>query len=57
MRKLPVSDTRERYIASGLITPDPIRSAPPMSADELDERGFHSAARAVRAAPIWSRAR
>jgi hypothetical protein len=28
-----------------------------MSADELDARGFHSAARAVRAAPIWSRAR
>jgi hypothetical protein len=58
MRKpRPANPTRERYIGSGLITPDPIRSAPPLSADALADLGFHAAAKAARATPIWSRAR
>lgn len=51
------SATRQRYINSGLITPDPVRSRAPLNADELTERGFHSAASAVAKAPRHVRAK
>lgn len=58
MRKPPQpSLLRQRYIDAGLITPDPIRSSPPLSAEELSDRGFHAAAKASRNNPRWSRAR
>jgi hypothetical protein len=39
---------RQRYIAAGLITPDPYLEAGPLTADEMDARGFHAAAHAKR---------
>lgn len=59
MRKPPAepSPLRLRYIASGLITPDPYLSAPRLTPDEMDARGFHGAAAAARNNPVWSRAR
>lgn len=39
---------RRRYIAAGLITPDPYLSKGPLTADEMDARGFHAAAAAKR---------
>jgi hypothetical protein len=51
------SPTRQRYIASGLIVPDPVRSREPLTADEMTELGFHAAATAARKAPRSVRAR
>lgn len=44
----PAHPLRSRYITLGLITPDPYLSAGPLTADQMDERGFHSAAAAKR---------
>ena len=39
---------RRAYIEKGLITPDPYLSMTPLTADEMDVRGFHAAAHAKR---------
>jgi hypothetical protein len=43
---LPVSPLRQRYIAAGLITPDPYLSQPPMTADEMIAAGYWAAGEA-----------